>query len=375
VTIGVLGGGQLGRMLALAGYPLGQRFLFFDPEPDVCVDDLAPRLRAEYDDHEALARFAEGVDVVTYEFENVPVEAARRLEALGANVLPPVRALEVSQDRLLEKRFLNDRGVATAPFVVVDSEDDLRRAVERISLPAVLKTRTLGYDGKGQVVLRDLADVARAWQELGGVSLILETFVPFTRELSIIAVRGADGAIASYPLIENTHIEGILRMSFAPAQSVDRAMQDEAAAAAARLLEALDYVGVLTIELFEHEGRLLANEIAPRVHNSGHWTIEGANTSQFENHIRAVLGMPLGATAARGASVMVNLIGTVPAIERVAAVPGAHMHLYGKEPRPGRKLGHVTLCADNADDLGARMPKLMRALSGLGGFNDGDGGG
>jgi 5-(carboxyamino)imidazole ribonucleotide synthase len=270
VTIGILGGGQLGRMLALAGYPLGERFRFFDPEPEVCVDDLAPRVRGEYDDQDALARFADGLDVVTYEFENVPVDAARYLESLGLKVFPPVRALEVSQDRLAEKQFLNQCGVATAPFVAVDSEDGLRSAVAEVGLPAVLKTRRLGYDGKGQVVLREEGAIASAYRELGGLPLILEGFVPFTRELSIVAVRAADGAVASYPLVENKHHKGILRISRVPARGVSADMERQAAAAAARVLETLDYVGVLTIELFEHEGQLIANEIAPRVHNSGH---------------------------------------------------------------------------------------------------------
>jgi 5-(carboxyamino)imidazole ribonucleotide synthase len=333
VTVGVLGGGQLGRMLALAGYPLGQRFRFFDPEPEVCVDDLAPRIRGEYNDRDALSRFADGLDVITYEFENVPVASARYLESLGAKVLPPVRALEVSQDRLDEKHFLNECGVPTAPFVAVDSPDNLHGAIEQTKLPAVLKTRRLGYDGKGQVVLREATDVDAAWRTLEGVPLILEGFVPFARELSVIAVRGADGDTAVYPLIENTHSEGILRLSFAPARGVSDALQRDAEAMATRVLEALDYVGVLTIELFEVDGRPVANEIAPRVHNSGHWTIEGAETSQFENHLRAVLGMPLGSTAPRGASAMVNLIGTVPPLASVAAVQGAEGSTPGTQTR------------------------------------------
>jgi 5-(carboxyamino)imidazole ribonucleotide synthase len=250
---------------------------------------------------------------------------------------------------------------------VVDSADDLRAAVYETKLPAVLKTRRLGYDGKGQVVLSDAADIDDAWRTLGGVPLILESFVPFVRELSVIAVRGADGSLATYPLVENTHSEGILRMSLAPARGVSESMQQTAQSMAERVLEALDYVGVLTIELFEVDGRLLANEIAPRVHNSGHWTIEGAETSQFENHLRAILGLPLGSTAQRGASAMLNLIGAVPPLDRLAALPGAHVHLYGKDARPDRKLGHVTLCADHTNDLDRRVSQLLRALTALDG--------
>ena len=365
MIVGVLGGGQLGRMLALAGYPLGLRFRFFDPVEDACVDDLAPRVRAAYDDLDAIARFADGLDVVTYEFENVDVETARFLEERGTRVLPPVRALEVSQDRLIEKEFLQAQGIETAPFRAVDSEEELRHAVEALGLPAVLKARRFGYDGRGQVVLREAVDVAQACVAFDGTPAIVEGFVPFTRELSIIAVRRGDGGFACYPLVENRHHEGILRVSRAPA-TVSDTLQQAAENAVRRVQEALDYVGVLTIEWFECEGRLIANEIAPRVHNSGHWTIEGADTSQFENHLRAITRLPLGSTRARGASAMVNLIGSVPSLGAMAAAPGVHVHLYGKAARPGRKLGHVTLCADDEDGLSARLPGFMRSLIGPG---------
>jgi 5-(carboxyamino)imidazole ribonucleotide synthase len=296
-----------------------------------------------YDDPEALGRLAAGADVVTYEFENVPADAARRLEQL-APVFPPPRSLEVAQDRLKEKELFAEVGLAAAPFAAVDSEEEVLRALEVTGLPAVLKTRRLGYDGKGQAPIREPGEVPAAWATLGGVPSIVEAFVHYERELSIVAVRGGDGATAFYPLVENVHRDGILRLSRAPA-SVGAEMQLEAQHRATRVLERLGHVGVLAIELFETEAGLLGNEIAPRVHNSGHWTIEGAETSQFENHLRAVAGLPLGPTTPIGHTAMVNLIGAVPDAAAVLAIPGAHLHLYGKEPRPGRKLGHVTVRA------------------------------
>jgi 5-(carboxyamino)imidazole ribonucleotide synthase len=350
--IGILGAGQLGRMLALAGYPLGLRFRFFDPAPDAPAGQLAEHIVAEYADEDALRRFAQGVDVFSYEFENVPVEAARFLSRF-APVYPPTSALEAAQDRLSEKTLFRDVGIPTPPFAPVDTLADLRTAVERIGLPAVLKTRRFGYDGKGQRVLQTPEDVDRAWQALGGAPLILEGFIPFEREVSVLAVRSRTGETAFYPLVENQHRDGILRLSLAPARSSIIHQQSSILACdyASRVLAALDYVGVLAIEFFEHEGRLLANEMAPRVHNSGHWTIEGAATSQFENHLRAVLGWPLGATTLRGHAAMVNLIGALPDTQAVLAIPGAHLHLYGKAPRPGRKLGHIALQAEDPESL------------------------
>jgi 5-(carboxyamino)imidazole ribonucleotide synthase len=350
-------------MIALAGYPLGLRFRFLDPVDEACVDPLAPRVRGGWDDREALARFADGLDVLTYEFENVPVETVRALEAMGAVVLPGARALEVSQDRVTEKQFLNAHGVATAPFAAVDSAAALGEAVVRLGLPAVLKTRRGGYDGKGQIMLRAPEDVATAWAELGGVPLILEGFVAFERELSIVAARDRAGNIVCYPLVQNVHRDGILRLTFAPAPRVSVGLQECAERWARAVLDALDYVGVIAIELFERDGGLVANEMAPRVHNSGHWSIDGAVTSQFEQHVRAVAGLPLGSTALRGASLMVNVIGALPDTTRVAAVEGAHVHLYDKEPRAGRKIGHVTLNAPDASTLAARVPALVAAMA------------
>ena len=333
-TVGVLGAGQLGRMLALAGLPLGLSFRFFDPTPASPASQLAEQIVGDYGDTEALARFAEGLDVVTYEFENVPVACAHTL-ATRLPIYPPPSALDVAQDRLTEKQFLQEHGIPTPPFAPVSNQAELDTALAQIGLPAVLKTRRGGYDGKGQQVLENLTpfqreegrvngDSQRAgpWGKReeapfplgkgGGLGSILEGFVAFQRELAILAVRGRDGDCRFYPLVENHHREGILRLSLAPAPDVTPALQALAEGNARRLLDALDYVGMLAVEFFEHEGQLIANEIAPRVHNSGHWTIEGAETSQFENHLRAVVGLPLGATESRGYSAMVNLIGTLP---------------------------------------------------------------
>lgn len=365
--IGILGGGQLGRMLALAGYPLGLHFRFLDPASDAPVRYLAEHVAAPYEDHLAVAQFGNGLMVATYEFENVPVATARALEQ-RVPVFPPPQALEIAQDRLAEKRFFAQLSIPTTPFAPVDDRASLDAAIERIGLPAILKTRRLGYDGKGQALIRQRADIDDAWCALGGQPLILEGFVSFGRELSILAVRGQDGAIACYPLVENLHRNSILYRSIAPAPGVATDVQMLAETYARRALEALDYVGVLAIELFEvdaaHAGaagaRLLANEMAPRVHNSGHWTIEGAVTSQFENHLRAIVGLPLGDTSARGCAAMVNLIGGLPDVTMLLALPDTHLHLYDKAPRPGRKLGHVTVCAGDATRLAERLTVVER---------------
>lgn len=367
-TIGILGGGQLGRMLALAGYPLGLRFRFLDPAAEAPAEQVAERVSGAYEDIVALEQFAPGLDLVTYEFENVPVETARFL-AQRLPVLPPAEALEAAQDRVGEKTFFQKAGLATAPFAAVDGREELAAAVERLGLPAVLKTRRYGYDGKGQYLLRDADDVSRAWEKLGGVPLVLEGFVSFERELSLLAVRSRAGEIAFYPLVENHHRDGMLRLSLAPAPGLTAELQTEAEEYGRRVLEALNYAGVLAIEFFQVAGRkgkgsrLLANEMAPRVHNSGHWTIEGAETSQFENHLRAVLGLPLGSTRVRGHSAMLNLIGSLPESRNLLALPGAHLHLYGKTPRPGRKLGHLTLRADDADSLGSVLDRARSLVA------------
>ena len=306
-------------MLALAGHPLGIRLRFLDPAADACAGDVGELLVGDYGDAERLDRLRDGTDVVTLEFENVSVDAARRVGAL-----PGPTSLEHSQDRLREKELFRRLGIPTARF----------GAVEDVGVPALVKARRLGYDGKGQRLL--------TVPEALGADELAEQLVTFERELSVIAVRSRVGETAFYPLVENEHRQGILRVSRAPATAPPD-LQAEATEYARRLIDALDHVGVLALELFEIGGRLLANEYAPRVHNTGHWTIEGAETSQFENHLRAILGLPLGETASRGSSVMVNLIGDAPRLAEVLDVPGAHVHLYGKTARPGRKVGHVTL--------------------------------
>lgn len=357
MTIGILGGGQLGYMLALAGYPLDFHFRFLDPSPQAPVGRIASRVTAEYTDFEALEKFAHGLALVTYEFENVPVEAARFLQKL-VPVYPSTQALETAQDRRSEKLLFQKLGIPTTEFAVVNSAGELDQAVTKIGLPAVLKTCRLGYDGKGQWVLRSAGDIERVKSEIPSAPLILEKFVNFFRELSILAVRARGGATSFYPLVENHHRSGILRLSLAPAPHLAETLQREAEDAARRILESLGYVGVLAIEMFECDGRLLANEMAPRVHNSGHWTIEGAVTSQFENHLRAVSGLPLGVTRTLGFSAMLNLIGELPDANELLTVPDAHLHLYGKAPRPGRKVGHVTLRADSMEQLQQRLRQL-----------------
>ena len=364
MTIGILGGGQLGYMLALAGYPLGLHFRFFDPSPEAPVGRIASRVTADFGDEAALEKFANGLELVTYEFENVAVDAVRFL-AERVPVLPSAKALEVAQDRVNEKTLFRELGIPTTEFEPVGGRDDLDAAVKKIGLPAILKTCRLGYDGKGQWHLRTAEDVTRAKSELPGVQTssngipyILEKFVPFTRELSVIAVRARTGETAVYPLVENHHRGGILRLSIAPAPHLDPSIQRSAEQAARAVFDELEYVGVLAIEFFEQAGKLLANEMAPRVHNSGHWTIEGALTSQFENHLRAVVGLPLGSTLPIGCSAMLNLIGETPDAAEVLAVRDAHLHLYGKSPRTGRKLGHVTLRASSSEQLASRLSEL-----------------
>jgi 5-(carboxyamino)imidazole ribonucleotide synthase len=293
---------------------------------------------------------ADSSDLITYEFENIPVSVVRKL-ANTRSVFPPPIALESSQDRLLEKQFFNRHGIDTAPFYPVDDQPSLEQAIAVLKLPLILKTRRFGYDGKGQFLVKSLEDAITAFNQLGQKGIIAEGFVQFDRELSCIAVRGIDGATFFYPLVENFHHEGILRLSLAPAQVHATDLNLQASAQVGRILQALDYVGILAVEFFEKEGRLIANEMAPRVHNSGHWTIEGAETSQFENHIRAVAGLPLGDPKPLGFSAMINIIGSMPDAAKVLKIPGAHLHDYGKEPRAGRKLGHLTIRADSLEEL------------------------
>ena len=356
MNVGIVGGGQLARMLALAGYPLDLRFQVLDPASDACAGQVAALLRGDYDQETRLEALADWADVVTFDFENVPAEAAHTLERQVA-VYPPAQALALAQDRLLEKTLFWELGIPTPAFTTVASLKELQAAIERVGLPAMLKTRRLGYDGKGQYLLREAADADAAWRALGGVPLLLESFIPFEREVSVLAVRGRDGSTACYPLVENHHRDGILRLSRAPLAAPELAR--EGWNYARRLLDRLHYVGLLAVEFFVRDGRLIANEMAPRVHNSGHWTIEGAQTSQFENHLRAVLGLPLGLTEALGHAAMINCIGSLPPRAAVLAVPGAHYHAYGKASRPGRKVGHITLRADTPATLEAGLEQLL----------------
>ena len=339
MKVGILGAGQLARMIALAGYPLGLKFVFLDPSPDACAGKLGEHLLGEYNDEKLLAELAEHADVVTYEFENVPANVANFLGE-RTTVYPPPRALQIGQDRLVEKNFFSELGIPTPDFAVIDTLEDLKIAVARLGFPAILKTRTLGYDGKGQVLLKPETDLAHAWEAVRGYDCILEAFVPFNREVSIIAARNVSGEIRFYPLSENQHQGGILRVAECKA---DDPLQTQAEDYVSRLMYVLDYVGVIALELFDVDGKLLANEFAPRVHNSGHWTLEGAETSQFENHLRAILDLPLGSTASVGKAAMVNFIGGLPETGDVLAIPDAHLHLYGKSPRKGRKVAHATV--------------------------------
>lgn len=358
--VGVVGGGQLGRMLGLAGVPLGLEFAFLDPNEDAPAGSVGELIVEDYDAPAGLARLST-CDVVTYEFESIPVEAVERL-AEGIDVFPPPSALRIAQDRLYEKEHFRALGIPTAECVPVESRAALSTAFEKLGAPSLLKTRRFGYDGKGQFFLLSEQDLEPAWQALGNVPLILERFVPFERELSILGVRSKTGETAFYPLIENRHHEGILRQSTCPARETAE-LTALAESYCARLLEHGSYVGVLTLELFQRGTELFANEMAPRVHNSGHFSIEGARTSQFENHLRAVLGLPLGSTEVPEPAAMLNLIGALPDRRQVLEVPGTHLHYYGKAPRAGRKVGHITVTAPSNYELEKRVARL-RGLPG-----------
>ncbi len=355
-TIGILGGGQLGRMLAMAAARLGLRCQVFSPDPDSPAFDVVLNATcAEYADVEALELFANDVDVITYEFENVPAASAMILAARRP-VLPDRNILETTQDRLVEKDFIRRLGIGTADYADVTSASALRAAISRIGLPAVIKTRRFGYDGKGQAIIRQGDDPDQVWENLGTRSAILEAFIPFEREISVITARSASGGVECFDVTENEHSDHILKISRAPA-AVSEALSEQARNIAERIAHALNYVGVLTVEMFVVQGEsgaeVLVNEIAPRVHNSGHWTLDGASISQFEQHIRAIAGWPLGKPVRHGPVTMTNLIGDeVHGYTQWLTVPGATVHLYGKgPPRPGRKMGHVT-------QVGAIPPKI-----------------
>ncbi len=361
MKIGILGGGQLARMLALAGYPLGLDFIILDPDANAGAAPLGEHLQGAYDDEELLAQLAGKADIVTYEFENVPAQVAAYLGA-HTKVYPPANALAIAQDRLLEKNFFRQLDIGTAPYAQINSLADLEQAMPQIGYPAILKTRRLGYDGKGQALIQTPDELPAAWAAMQNAPAIIEGFVEFQREVSIIAARRPSGDICYYPLSENRHRGGILRIAECRGQDP---LQPLAESYVKQLLEALDYVGVVALEMFDLNSRLLANEFAPRVHNSGHWSIEGAETSQFENHLRAILDLPLGSTQPRGLAAMVNFIGNPPQPEHVLALNDAHLHLYAKAARKGRKVAHATVRSDNPETYRAVLQKLTDLAAGL----------
>lgn len=360
-TVGVIGGGQLGRMLAVAGAKLGCRFVVLDPSSTSCAGDVASRIVGGYDDEACLVELARRSDVVTIEFENVPPDASRFLAAL-VPVHPSPHALATARDRLNEKRAFRDLGIEVADFREVGSYEDLERATRELGFPCFLKTRVFGYDGRGQRVLRAESDVRPAWEALGKVPLVLEAAVPFDAEVSLVAARSVTGEVRYYPLNVNVHHQGVLRFSRPGATPVTPKLQALAESHVKRVLEGLDYVGVLAVEMFVVGERLVANEMAPRTHNSGHHTIEGSRTSQFENQVRAILGLPLGDTSQLAPVAMVNLLGHVPDMGPLLAMPDVHVHAYGKSASPGRKVGHVTVRATTEAALDEKLTEVARRV-------------
>jgi len=356
--IGVLGGGQLARMIALAAHPLGLRCRVFDPSPCPPASAVAEHMHADFTDVDALERFTDGLDVVTFEIEHL-ADIALETVARTAELRPSAGAIRIARDRLIEKQFLRSQGIATAPFLEIGPNSDLEAAVEGLGLPMVIKTRTEGYDGRGQIIARSRQELASAVTALAPRPLIAEGLISFDRELSVAAVRSATGEFRVYPVVQNHHENGILQWTLAPAPNTSIALADRINEIARQLVVSLDYVGVLVIELFQIGEQVAVNELAPRVHNSGHWTIEGAETCQFENHVRAVLGLPLGSTTATDGWVMFNLLGRAPDIRRVLELPGAHLHLYGKSPRPGRRIGHINCRAAQPDSARARLQSYL----------------
>jgi 5-(carboxyamino)imidazole ribonucleotide synthase len=357
--VGIVGAGQLGRMLALAGYPLGVRCLFLDRSSTAPGAQVAPILVGELEDPTLLAELASRSDVVTFDWENISGSALAPLEKL-TKIRPPRPALQVAQDRISEKALFVRLRIPVVAHVAVNSRAELMAAIGRIGLPGVLKTRRFGYDGKGQFVLRRVEHADAAWTSLGGADLIYEAFQSFSREVSIVGARSAAGELVTYPLSANTHGGGVLRYSVAP--FADARLERSARIYLKRVMNELGYVGVLAIEFFVVNGRLIANEMAPRVHNSGHWSIEGCVTSQFENHLRAICDMPLGSTRALGHTAMINFLGEMPARDRLLAIEGLAFHDYGKEPRPGRKLGHCTILKERAGDRDRALKGALKLI-------------
>ena len=357
--VGIVGAGQLGRMLALAGYPLGIQCMFLDRSAGAPAAQVAPILTGELGDAGQLEALACANQVVTFDWENIAGSALAPLEKLTL-VRPPRAALEVSQDRMSEKALFAKLRIPVAAHAAIDNKDQLQRAIAKLGLPGVLKTRRLGYDGKGQFVLRGPAAIEEAWAAIGGSGLIYEKFQEFSREVSLVGARAPTGEIVFYPLSANTHGGGILHYSIAP--FVNRKLEHAARLYLKRVMQALAYVGVLTIEFFVVKGRLIANEMAPRVHNSGHWTIEGCVTSQFENHLRAICNLPLGSTRALGNTAMINFLGTMPDEQRLLAIDGLAFHDYGKEPRPGRKLGHCTILKKRTMERNSALANALKLI-------------
>jgi 5-(carboxyamino)imidazole ribonucleotide synthase len=357
--IGIIGAGQLGQMLGFAARRLGMECVFLDPASNPPAAICGPVLQFPFDSEEGLQQLVAQTDLITYEFENVPVAATEAISKTTP-VFPPPLALRHAQDRLAEKKLFEKLNIPVPAFRTVDSEADLRTACKEIGLPVVLKTRRLGYDGKGQTILRSEAGISDALAELGSDDLIAEQWIAFDMEVSAIGARNISGETVFYPLTHNQHQDGILSVSRAPVET--NSLEAEANDLLLRLLQDLEYVGVMALELFVAGDRLMANEFAPRVHNSGHWTIEGAQTSQFENHLRAILDMPLGATGMRGYAGMLNLIGDVPPAIRALALPGCELHEYGKEPRKGRKLGHVSVLSEDAAGRDSTLQQLGKLL-------------
>ena len=343
MNIGILGGGQLARMMAQAGRSLGLNFMFLCPNANPCAASFGKHLCSPYDDEQAQKQLAEWAEVVTYEFENVSLSALESLQQ-QVTLYPSSSALAVARDRLIEKARFGSLGIPTATFAPVETLSGLTQALQGIGLPAILKNRTQGYDGKGQAMLSEEADLASAWEQLGKSPCIVESKVAFKREISVIAARDQNGEMVFYPISENHHRDGILRLSIT---RLNDPLQTQANSMIKKIMEDLEYVGLMALELFQVDDQLFANEFAPRVHNSGHWTTEASQTSQFENHLRAICGLPLGETASAGPAAMVNLIGRLPEEEKILEVPGATPHFYGKAERPGRKVGHVTLTSED----------------------------
>jgi 5-(carboxyamino)imidazole ribonucleotide synthase len=346
-TLGIIGAGQLARMLALAAYPLGIKTHCLSFSTENPAQDVTQVTQCDVNSLEKIRAFAQSVDIITIETENIPLPFAKQV-AQYKPLYPSVETLAIAQDRLQEKQLFRSLDIATADFFAISTEEDLQQAVQQLGFPCILKTRYYGYDGKGQVVINCEKDITQAWEQLGNQDLILEAFVPFELEVSVIAARNLKNEIAFYPLVRNEHQNGILRISQAPYK---HPLAELAYAQVTTLLEKLNYIGVLAVEFFIYNDTLIANECAPRVHNSGHWTIEGADTSQFEQHLRAVCNFPLGSTTARGYSLMYNCIGQMPDLEKILAIPGAHYHTYAKTPRTNRKVGHVTLCGENKAEV------------------------